>query len=187
MPETEPGAVAAPPAPPAAPPAPEAVAPPEPVSLFPSRDSRIDEETVPGLRLKWGEVKGLGLTDDFLIEMLSFKKDERYSGSDLAIIPTDDDNYLVRGCTRLEWRKRVAELGQMDDTQERLQKEGHNSNTVQNIMTMIAEDKLVKTFLIHPAMELAQIRLLPPGEVKVLHDGIMMHLGYGQPVRAFKI
>jgi hypothetical protein len=60
-------------------------------------------------------------------------------------------------------------------------------NSIEQQLNMLAEDRLVARFLVWPQMTIQEIRDMDPGDVKCLHDSIMVGLGYGQPLRSIKL
>lgn len=158
------------------------VAPATTTALPPVADRKPDDK-VPGLELTWRDCDLLELADSTIEKLLNLKR-EYFK---IILIPTSTELYVARSCTRQEWRQVISELGEVDESKERLVKEGKSEAVVTQFLTMIAEDKLVERFLVHPKLSLSDIRKLAPGEVKTLHDSIMMGLGYGQMPRAIRI
>lgn len=153
------------------------------INTLPPAAERKADDKVPGLELTWKDCDLLELADSTIEKLVALKR-EYFK---IILIPTGSDLYVARTCTRQEWRQVVAELGDVDESRDRLVKEGKSEAVVTQFLTMIAEDKLVERFLVHPKMSISEIRKLAPGEVKTLHDSIMMGLGYGQAPRAIRI
>lgn len=153
-----------------------------PPSLPPVSERQQDAK-IPGLELTWRDAEILELADSTIATLLDLKR-QYYK---VILIPTQNDLYVARSCSRQEWRQVVTDLGNVDETRDRLIKEGKPENVVNQHLTMISEDKLVERFLIYPKLQLTEIRQLPPGEVKTIHDAIMVGLGYGQQPRAIRL
>jgi len=154
------------------------------VAALPPADQRKPDDKIPGLELTWRDAtEGLELKDESIARLIALKK----TFGRVIVIPTNSDVYVARGCTRLEWRQVVGELGQVEETREQLLREGKSEAIVTQELTMRAEDKLVERFLVFPKLRIDEIRKLPPGEVKTIHDAIMIGLGYGQQPRAVRV
>lgn len=154
------------------------------VAGLPPVDQRKPDDKIPGLELTWRDAtEGLELKDESIARLIALKK----AYGRVIVIPTNTDVYVARSCTRLEWRQVVSELGEVDETRDRLAKEGKSEAVVTQNLTMLAEDKLVERFLVFPKLRIDEIRKLPPGEVKTVHDAIMIGLGYGQQPRAVRV
>lgn len=154
------------------------------IAALPPADQRKPDDKIPTLELTWRDAtEGLELTDESIARLIALKK----AFGRVIVIPTNSDVYVARSCSRLEWRKVVEELGQVDETREQLTREGKSEAVVTQELTMRAEDKLVERFLVYPKLRIDEIRKLPPGEVKTVHDAIMIGLGYGQQPRAVRV
>jgi hypothetical protein len=145
-------------------------------------------QKVPGLDLTFLDLEALEITEEEATKLAEVKK--RYSESnDVHLVRTVKRPYLVRECKRIEWRNKVLEIqSDIGKIRQKLATDGKDQDVVENILDMVLQEKIVSWLLVHPTMEVHELRTnLPPGEVETLFKCIMMAQGFGQNIIPIKI
>lgn len=156
-------------------------------STPPVKPERDPKAKIPGLELTWGDAEILELTDEGINELVKLKAANPQSR--LNLIPLRDGKmFIARNCSRTEWRQVVSELQGADTDRARVQNDPNlSAQAIEQQINMLAEDRLVARFLVHPKLSVLEVRDMDPGDVKCLHDSILMGIGFAQPPRSIKL
>jgi hypothetical protein len=140
---------------------------------------------IPGLDLTYGDAEDLSLTEEDIKAIQETKK--QYEAS-LHLIRTYKSAYLVRECSRIEWRNKLMEWNtSLQQAREQMAAENKDPNSIEQIVNMLSQERIVAWLLVHPKLEALQLRRLPPGEIETIFNGIMIALGFNQPVVPIRI
>ncbi len=143
------------------------------------------KEKIPGLELTYGDAEDLSLSD---ADVKSIQEAKSLYEVPLHLIRTYRTAYLVKECARIEWRNKMMEWQTaFAAAREQMASENKDPTSIEQILNMLLQERVVSFLLVHPKMEPMQLRRLPPGEIDTIFNGIMMALGFNQPVVPIKI
>lgn len=144
----------------------------------------LPTDKIPGLDLTWEVADELELGSEAIKILQDLKRS--HPAVELHVVSSDRGIYVVRSCSRAEWRKFLNEASGWAQSAERVS-ETDSPQIAQNNLRMLVEEKTVERFTVYPKVGLEQIRLMAAGEVMLIHDAIMMASGHGRQAIPVKI
>ncbi len=143
------------------------------------------ESKVPGLELTYGDAEQLMLSEEDIKNLQETKKQYEVP---LHLLRTYRAVYLVRECSRIEWRNKMTDWqGALAQARDQMLAENKDQAAINTVLDMLLQERVVAWLLVHPKIDQMTLRRMPPGEVESLYQAILVAQGFGQQVVPLKI